>query len=752
MKRACIKVIGIVQGVGFRPFVFMLAQSLNIKGFVLNLGSSLYIEAEGENIASFLKSLKNDAPQLSKIHKILVNYKEPLNYKNFEVRKSSMKDEAILIPCDTSICIDCETELYDKNNKRYLYPFINCTNCGPRFSIIKSVPYDRENTSMQGFKMCVDCEKEYNDIKSRRYLCEPISCEKCGPTFELFNSFCEKVLCDDVIQKAIEILKQGKIIAIKGIGGYHLVCDALNDNAVIMLRQRKKRDEKPFAVMANDIDTVKQFCRVNLSEENLLKSSEKPIVLLKKKNNIKISKLIAPKNRQLGFMLPYTPIQKMLFEYKSKTGLLVLVMTSGNISGEPICFLDDEAKKTLSQISDYVLVNNREILEPSDDSVLCEFNKKPYIIRRSRGFVPSPFINNNFFNRKEIFATGADLKSSFCFAKDGKYYLSRHIGDLEDLKTSISYEKAFNHYKKFLMINPQILACDMHPNYFSTFFANKMGIEKISVQHHFAHTLSCMFENNIKNEVIGVVFDGTGYGTDQTVWGGEFLVCSLENFKRAGHLNTVSLFGNDTVSKEPWRCGISYIFDAFGKEFLENEKNLWGLDNLTLNLAINSLNKGINTFKASSCGRLFDAVAFLCNNNIKNSYEGQAATELMNMAKIKNCGSYDFDILKGEPFIIDTKKVIKQIYYDIKNNVSISTVSKKFHSTLSDMVLKACLLIREKYNINIVTLSGGVFQNMVLLKETVKILRNSGFFVYTHSNIPANDGGVAIGQAVFVNR
>lgn len=749
MRRLLITVKGIVQGVGFRPFIASLAKELSIKGFVINAGSSVYIEAEGKenDLQAFKTHIKKDAPPLSDIFDITVKTDEYIGYTNFNIRQSKNRAEAVYLPQDTGVCNNCESELFDKGSRRYLYPFTNCTSCGPRFTIMKGIPYDRKNTSMERFELCDKCQGEYNNMKNVRYGCEPICCPVCGPGLYLTNKKGQKVKSNNVISLVRKLLTDGEIIAIKGMGGYHLACDATNNKAVQTLRERKKRDQKPFALMVSDLKTAKRLCKINSTEQRILEAKQKPIILLEKQDNTNLSTLIAPGNGSLGIMLPYTPLHCLIFNYPdSLTNPSALVMTSANISGEPICYKDNEAVSRLNTIADYFLIHEREILQPADDSVMRIVNKKPYLIRRSRGFVPLPILSKKGAD-VAVLATGGDLKNSFCIAKSGSYYLSRHIGDLEDSQTYNEFEEAVEYYKRFIDIQPKVIACDLHPDYFSTAYAKKTGLELVSVQHHHAHAVSCMLENSIDGEAIAVVFDGTGYGDDGKMWGGEFLISRYTDYTRVGHIDYTTVFGGNAVALEPWRSAISQLFGIYGADIPKVEQELLGLNAEDYNIAILALKKQINTYETSGCGRLFDAVAYLCGIKCQNSFEGQAAIEFENIARKEACGEYDVNIIYSSPFLVDTKSIITSICDDIKNKIPVPVIANKFHATIAKVIEKGCIAARDAYGINKVVLSGGVFQNMLLLKMAMKNLKDNDFKVYIHSKVPTNDGGIALGQA-----
>jgi hydrogenase maturation protein HypF len=752
VKHLRLTIKGIIQGVGFRPFVYSIAIKNNLKGYVLNNTKGVLIEIQGKekDIKKFLEELVNSPPPLSQIEEIKKEYLPISNFKSFTIKKSKEeKEKFTLISPDVCICKDCLKELFDRKNFRYLYPFINCTNCGPRFTIIKDIPYDRKNTTMAVFKMCEKCKREYEDPQNRRFHAEPVACPECGPEVKILN-FKEK---DDAIRKTVQLLKNGKIVAIKGLGGYHLACDALNDSAVRKLRNRKYREDKPFAIMCPDLKTIKEYCILSKEEKELLLSFKRPIVLLKKKKNCPISKYVAPNNPYLGIMLPYTPLHYLLF-YKSN--LKALVMTSGNISDEPIAYKDFEAKERLKKIADYFLIHNREIYIRCDDSVSRIFNKKEVLIRRSRGYVPYPIKLN--FPLKEILATGAEKKNTFCLTYKYYAFLSHHIGDLENFETLKSFEEGIEHFKKLFYINPKIIAYDMHPEYLSTKYAKEIkNCKLIPVQHHHAHIVSAMAENNLKNEnVIGVAFDGTGYGTDGNLWGGEFLICNFKDFKRFAHFEYIPLIGGEKSIKEPYRMAFSYLYKIYG----ENYKNLkidWVKRINPKNLEMFKILflKRINSPLTSSCGRLFDAVSSLLGVRDYINYEGQAAIELELLSYKslkKNYKKYSYEFVKEkEGIVIKFRNFLEEIISDLEKNIPREDIGLNFHYSIASLIEELCSLIRNQAKINKVVLSGGVFQNIILLNFVFKLLRKKNFEIYINQKVPTNDGGISLGQAVIAN-
>ncbi|MGI8787127.1 MAG: carbamoyltransferase HypF [Pyrinomonadaceae bacterium] len=788
--RAQIQIKGIVQGVGFRPFVFALAAKNSLKGRVLNNAVGVLIDVEGDDaqIKRFINSLETDAPPLSMIESVTrTDVAEKANFQTFQILKSEANgNKFVPISADIATCADCLREMFDAGNRRFRYPFINCTNCGPRFTIIENVPYDRAQTTMREFAMCEECLAEYENPLDRRFHAEPTCCPKCGPKVFLFSVSEEEIepqiFTDEhgfdaepeAIIQAKRLLENGKILAVKGIGGFHLVCDATNEAAVETLRRRKYREDKPFALMANSVEVVEKYCFVSEAEKGLLTSKEHPIVLLEKKAGAEIPEAIAPKINSLGFMLPYAPLHFLLLENLQKP----LVMTSANVSDEPICYEDADAKERLKIIADYYLSHNRRIHIRTDDSVVRvlkteeiepqinadehEFEengkrekskiqnpKSKIVLRRSRGYAPAP-IKTSFKFEKQILACGAELKNTFCLAKDNYAFLSHHIGDLENLETLKSYTTGIEHYKRLFNLEPEIVAYDLHPEYLSTKFALGINAEKIGIQHHHAHIASCLADNNAKGEVIGVAMDGTGFGLDGKIWGGEFFVADFKHAERVAHLEYIPLVGGAKAIREPWRIAAVYLQKTFGDEFLHLDlpfvKNLKLKEWKTLKSMIAA---DANCPLTSSMGRLFDAVsALLCLRSSVN-YEGQAAIELEAIADAKNARGYEFEL--EESRIIKSDSVIKNAVEDLLNGVSEMEVSARFHLAVVELIANIARQIRVERNLNRVALSGGVFQNMFLLERVCRVLTKDGFEVLTHHRVPTNDGGISLGQAAIAN-
>ncbi len=742
-----IDVNGIVQGVGFRPFVYNLAHHYELKGEVANTaaGVSILIEGPPEGIRAFETDLAAKCPPLAHVVEISGRSESVKPYAEFKIVKS--RDQAqmsTLISPDVSICDDCRRELFDSDDRRYLYPFINCTNCGPRYTIIDDIPYDRPKTSMRHFKMCSACQAEYDDPTNRRFHAQPNACDRCGPHVSLRDNHRKSISADDPIKMAADCIRRGRIVAVKGLGGYHLVVDACNSEAVRRLRRRKLREEKPFAIMSADLEHIREYARVRPAEEELLTSIQRPIVLLQKKNPNPISAAVAPGNNYWGVMLPYTPLHYLLLNHRFNA----LVMTSANLSEEPIAIDNDDAFTRLADIADYFLIHNREIYLRSDDSILKHTAGHKRTIRRSRGFVPIPV----FLNRAVpmILACGAELKNTICLTKGDKAFLSQHIGDLENMITLDFFKLTVAHLQRILEIQPEIIACDMHPDYLSTRFAKEQAKTRvIEVQHHHAHIVSCMAEHRLEGPVIGLAFDGTGYGPDGTIWGGEVLVAEAKQFERVAHLAEVPMPGSSAAIKEPWRMAISYLYAAFNE-------NLWNLDlplikqieRQKIKIIVEMMVKGVNCPQTTSLGRLFDAVAAIAGIRSQVNFEGQAAMELEMLANDSSDSIYDIQWTSQMPIKIQPQTIINGVVQDIQNGLSLNEISVKFHQTLIVLFSEICITIRRNDDLNRVVLSGGCFQNSVLLSGLIGQLEAHNFEVYAHRQVPANDGGIALGQAL----
>jgi hydrogenase maturation protein HypF len=745
---ACkLKINGIVQGVGFRPFIYQLAHQYGLKGEVANTsaGVSIHIEGPAEKIASFESDLSEKSPPLARIVEISRRPESLKHYLDFSIVPSSGKGHvSTLISPDVSICNDCLRELFDPADRRYLYPFINCTNCGPRYTIIADIPYDRPKTSMRHFKMCPRCQAEYDDPADRRFHAQPNACANCGPQVALYDNRQHRIEAEDPIAKTADLIRNGHIVALKGLGGFHLAVDAENTGAVARLRSRKLREEKPFAIMSFDLESIGRYARIDSKEAALLTSIQRPIVLLSKKIPNSISEEVAPRNKYLGVMLPYTPLHYLLLSH----GFTALVMTSGNLSEEPIAIDNADAFERLAGLADYFLIHNRDIYLRSDDSIVRWAAGAVRFIRRSRGFVPIPiFLKNRI---PSILACGAELKNTICVTKGNNAFLSQHIGDLENLATYDFFKLTIDHLERILEIAPEIVACDMHPDYLSTRFAEEQqGVEKIRIQHHHAHIVSCMAEHQLAGTVLGLSFDGTGYGLDGAVWGGEVLATEAKGFKRLAHLAYVSMPGSSAAIKEPWRMAVSYLCDAFGGEFRNLDLPfLKQIDEQKVKVTAEMISKGLNSPPTSSLGRLFDGVAALTGIRQRVNFEGQAAMELEMLAADGVDSIYDYQWETGDGYRILPAPIIRGVIRDIKSGVSTAEISAKFHGTLIRLFAHLCEVIRKEHGLDRVVLSGGVFQNSLLLSGLIQALENKHFKVFSHQLVPANDGGIALGQAV----
>lgn len=766
-KRIFIMVEGIVQGVGFRPFVYNLALLKDLKGWVNNNSEGVYIDLEGEekNIDSFLFELQINPPPLARIAKVSTELKPMAGYSSFDIKKSECQEEKItLISPDIATCRECINDIKNPENRRYHYPFTNCTNCGPRFSIIKTIPYDRDKTTMNKFQMCPSCSKEYKNPLDRRFHAQPNACDSCGPHLYLTDKDGNVILpstyndlkreysslefshlkdgSEKILSWTRQKLKEGAIFAIKGLTGFHLVCDAENESTIKLLRERKKRSHKPFAVMMDSLDTIRQYCELNKIEEALLTGIRKPIVLLNQKHNFNLPESIAPKQNSLGVMLPYTPLHELLFSGDVK----VLIMTSANIYGLPLEFKNEDAISHLGHIVDYFLFHDRDIYVPVDDSVAKIVGGKERLIRRARGYAPEPIV---FKGIKPILACGSNMKNTFCIAKENFLFLSQHNGDLENLETFQHYERNIEHFKNIFSFKPEYIAADMHPDYFSTKYALSTDLPIVQVQHHHAHIVSCMAENSVNERVIGLSFDGTGYGTDGKVWGGEFLICNYKHFERAGHLSYIKMPGGEKSIHEPWRMAVSYLYESKALELNELHQ-IYGNETKTI---IQMLEKNINCIETSSMGRLFDAVSSLLGICNKISFEGQASMELEAVIDENNSTDYYNYYIEDseESFIFNPLPIIKALVTDKINGLPISVISQRFHNSIINASLDICKKIRDITAISEVALSGGVFQNSYLLKNMTSALIKENFKVYTHSIIPSNDGGVSLGQIIIAN-
>ena len=750
-RRVAIQISGIVQGVGFRPFVYRLARENHLAGYVTNTADGVTIEAEGDLAAvhAFLARLPVEIPSLARITRCTVRDIPCTNDTEFQIVASRPGGRMrVLISPDVATCPDCLREMFDPRDRRYRYPFINCTNCGPRFTIVRDIPYDRPRTSMGAFPMCPDCQAEYDDPADRRFHAQPNACWKCGPQVELWDREGRRMDVQDPIQEAAARLSAGEIVAIKGLGGFHLAADAASDQAVERLRARKRRWEKPFAVMAPDLETIAACCELDEPAREQLRSVTRPIVVLPKREAHRLAESVAPSNRSLGVFLPYTPVHHLLF---AAAAFRALVMTSGNLSEEPIAIANDEAVDRLGSLADCLLVHNRDILLRCDDSVVRISDGKPRQLRRSRGFVPVPVFLKE--PAPAILAVGGELKNTICITKGTEAYLSQHIGDLENLEAFRFFGEACAHLRRILEVDPQIVAHDLHPEYLSTRWAlAQRSCRSIGVQHHHAHIASVMAENHVDGPVIGFALDGTGYGTDQTIWGGEVLIAGYAHFERAAHLACIPMPGGEAAVREPWRMAVAYLARHFGREFLERRLQLVEeIGRGRIETLLRMIERGANSPLTSSCGRLFDAVAAVIGIRSHVSYEAQAAIEL-EMAisdPDREVPPYPLRLLRDrEPWIIDTRPLFELLLDDVDAGAAQSVLSQRFHNGLIEILVQVAVLLREKHRLDRVCLSGGTFQNVYLFERLIRRLRDRSFEVFTHAEVPAGDGGLSLGQAL----
>jgi hydrogenase maturation protein HypF len=766
LKSASISVRGIVQGVGFRPFVYGLAVKHNLKGWVCNTSEDVRIEVEGapNAIKQFEKELETESPPLAHIEDTTVEYHSPVGYKNFEIRQSqALAGKYQLVSPDVATCQACLDELLNPEDRRYRYPFTNCTNCGPRFTIIESMPYDRPQTTMRHFQMCPRCQAEYDNPLDRRFHAQPNACSKCGPQVQLVDTRGNVVTKSDPIAVASEFLKEGKIVAIKGLGGFLLACDATSGSVVRTLRQRKNRPSKPLAIMVATVDEARRHCHVSPEEERLLTSPRSPIVLMRWRGDSSVSREVAPNLQFLGVMLPYTPLHHILLR---DTGL-PLVMTSGNLSEEPIARDNDEALRRLSGIADYFLVHNRDIYSRYDDSVAMVERGTSQLVRRARSYAPYPV--RLPFKISQVLGCGAEEKNTFCLTKDNYAFVSQHIGDMENMETLEHFDNSISLYKRLFHIEPEIIAHDLHPDYLATKYARELresGIRLIPVQHHHAHVASCLADNGLESPVIGVAFDGTGMGADGNIWGGEFLVADYSSFRRAGHLEYLPLPGGAAAIKRPYRIAVGYVLTLLGENALDaviareaKQSQLASIGQITeieVEIIKRQIERKINSPLSSSMGRLFDAVSALLGIKGEIDYEGQAAVELEMAAHEEDYAfvqeSYPYRIAKEEGIeVARLGDMLSAVVEDLHQDVSKGMISVKFHNTVARMINEMCRLIADATGIEQVALSGGVFQNRLLLRKTVSLLESNGFRVFTHGQVPCNDGGISLGQAVIAN-
>ena len=748
--RKGIDVTVIVQGVVFRPFVYRLAQDCHLTGFIANTPAGVTIEVQGdsEHLDAFLTRLQSDAPPLAKITSLRPRELELQNDTAFLILSSRLDTppKALISP-DVAVCGECLREMMNPRDRRFHYPFINCTNCGPRFTIIRDIPYDRARTSMASFKMCAACRAEYDDPANRRFHAQPNACWDCGPQLQLWSPDGSRIDCAEPIWEAAKLIEKDSIVAVKGLGGFHLACNARSEIAVNLLRERKRRVEKPFALMLRHIEDIERFCLVDDSARKLLLSFERPILLLPRKLDTPLAPSIAPYNRFLGVFLPYTPLHHLLF---ASGKFDALVMTSGNLSEEPIAIDNQEAVLRLQGIADAFLVHDRDILRRCDDSVVRIATGRAQQLRRSRGFVPVPVPMER--ETEPILAVGGELKNTICVVRGSEAFLSQHIGDLENLESYKFFEEAVEHFQRILEVRPKILAYDLHPDYFSTKWAlAQTGVQLVGVQHHHAHIASCMAENHLDGKVIGFALDGTGYGTDGAIWGGEVLLADYADFERAAHFEYIPLPGGAAAIHEPWRTAVSYLNKHYGKDLGELDlPALKAIDSHRLQVVQQMIDRQIHSPLTSSCGRLFDAVAAVVGIRSAVNYEAQAAIELeMAAHNSVDDGAYPFDLIpNGKNWRIGTGALFQSLLRDVHAQESVENISRRFHAGLADLFVELAENIREQSELNRVCLSGGCFQNLLLFELLRQGLRAKSFEVYFHCEVPAGDGGLSLGQAL----
>ncbi|HUJ68685.1 MAG TPA: carbamoyltransferase HypF [Syntrophorhabdales bacterium] len=739
-----ISVRGVVQGVGFRPFIYRLACEHGLKGWVINTSSAVEIEVEGAEgeIEAFLRRVPLEAPPRARIEGIETASKEAVGYAAFEIRESRSDAGYQLISPDIATCSDCIRELFDSHNRRYRYPFTNCTNCGPRFTIITDIPYDRPHTTMAPFRMCELCLREYEDPLDRRFHAQPNACPNCGPGVWLEDSRGVVRLCEDAILETAGLLRQGAIAAIKGLGGFQLACDATNTDVVATLRERKRRPHKPFALMMRDSEEVRSHCFVDDGELRLLSAPEAPIVLLRARDGSPVSPLVAPGNRYSGVMLPYTPIHHLLMHDFGGP----LVMTSGNVSEEPIAKDNEDAKERLGKLADYFLFHNRDIYSRYDDSVLRVRSSKPEPIRRARSYAPYPV--KLPFSTRPILATGAEEKNTFCLTRDEFAFLSQHIGDMENLETLDLFVETIDLYKRLFRIVPEACAHDLHPDYLSTRHARQLEgkLPLVGVQHHHAHVASCMAEHALSGPVIGIAFDGSGFGLDNTVWGGEFFVATYGDFERVAHLERMPLPGGEVSIRRPYRLAYGYL-SALGME-MPRLPFLVGIPEEEQALIAAQVAQGINTPLTSSCGRLFDAAAALLNLCGTITFEGQAAIALEMAASRGPTDPYPFSMRQEDGRrVIEVGELMEALVSDAGGRKDVSEIAARFHHTVARMIGDVAALISRETGIRDVVLSGGCFQNRLLCDLAAAFLAEAGLRSLFHRHVPCNDGGISLGQA-----
>ncbi len=747
LRRERIHISGIVQGVGFRPFVYRLAQQCGLAGFVRNNTEGVLIEVEGAAamLQAFRHRLATETPPRAHMLQLAVEEMPPAGDSEFIIVASERDRPAqAFISPDLCLCADCRAELFDPGNRRFHYPFINCTNCGPRYTIVHRIPYDRPNTSMSVFPMCAACAAEYHDPADRRFHAQPNACPECGPRLWLCDRNGTRLAEAEALEQAIAQLLQGAIVAVRGLGGFHLAVDARNQAAVQTLRQRKGRADKPFAMMAPHLAAIEKFCFVSPAERALLQQPTRPIVLLRRREAPQLAPAVAPRQRYYGFMLPYTPLHELLLHEHFEA----LVMTSGNFSEEPIAISNDEALERLAALADYFLLHDRDILQRCDDSIARVAAGAPRLIRRARGYVPKPV----FLPRPTprcILACGGELKNTIALSRGNAVFLSQHIGDLDNPAAFSFFEHSIAHLQRILEIVPELIAYDLHPEYLSTKWALQQGLPRVGVQHHHAHLVAVMADNGVTEQTIGLILDGTGYGSDGTIWGGEVLIGDATSFERFAYLQPVPMPGGTAAIQQPWRMALSYLYTSIGDQFLSQDLPfLKRLRQQVVTVIVQMIEKQINAPLTSSCGRLFDGVAALLQVRQEVSYEAQAAIELEMLAAEEEQGFYSEALPPAGAGAMPIAALINAVVEDLQHGVAREKIAARFHQTVIEMFVRAAGMARAATGINRVGLSGGVYQNAVFFQRILARLQTQGFEVLTHQQVPTNDGGLAFGQIV----
>ena len=737
-----ITVKGLVQGVGFRPFIYRLATNHQITGWVKNADEGVIIHASGDSVslALFVDAIKTDAPAAASILSITTKKLPNGCFTDFRILKSDNNRNAAeltQIGPDIAVCANCLTDL-KKQTHRVSYPLINCTHCGPRFSIIKNLPYDRVRTTMGKFAMCRTCHDEFNDINDRRFHAQPIACNQCGPIYKMLAEGEEITNFEAILKKSASMLDGGRIVAVKGVGGFFIACDALKNPTILKLRNLKGRDGKPFAVMFRNTNKVLDFCFADSEELTLLQSWRRPVVILPGKG--KLPDGVSNGLKTVGAFLPYMPFHYLLFE-KLKTD--ALVFTSGNFSDEPIIKSNKKAFDKLATICDAVVFYNRKIYNRVDDSVDRIINSKPQIIRRSRGYAPAPVPTT--INVTNILAVGGELKNTFCIGRNNSAILSQHIGDLKDHETFQFYSESINRFKKLFRVNPELVAHDLHPDYYSTKFAKESGLPAIAVQHHHAHVVSCMAEHSLDEDVIGVCFDGTGMGDDGHIWGSEFFICNAGKYQRLAHFEYMPMPGGDLAVAQPWRMAVALLYQILGKELVSlNLPLVRSVGMKKIEWLTRAMDKNINCPLTSGAGRIFDAVSALLGLCLESTFEAEAPMRLEDIAGKNEDDLYPYRINRNISF----SETIKGIIFDLKTGIKPAAISGKFHNTIAAATCDKIVQINKQSGLKKVVLSGGVFQNKILLEKIVDKISAEGYEVYTHSQVPANDGGISLGQLI----